>query len=723
MKHWKIEIDSDGIALITFDMADRRINTLDAETLEEFAALVARIKADAAIRGVVLASAKAGTFCAGGDFTHLETFAGPPEAGTEAETLTRDVARLTEAQALFRTLETCGKPVACAIEGTALGGGAELVTACHYRVASDGPEAKIGLIEASLGLLPAGGGTQRLPRIVGIRAALPLLLESKIIGAAEALKIGLVHALVPLGETVAAARNWVREHGDPVQPWDKKGYAVPGGGPYVQANSEAIAVAAALSRQRYHGNYPAQGHILTAVYEGTQLPFDAGLRIEMREFIKAARSPQARSILRTKVVSPREIRNGANRPLGIPVRRFHKAVVIGAGLMGSGIAHAQAAAGIETVLIDVTQEAADKGKAHVRAALEKAIARGRSSPDAADAILARITATTDYDRVADADIVIEAVFEDRAVKAEVARRAEAKLAPGAVLASNTSTLPITGLAAASARPESFIGLHFFSPVERMELVEIIRGERTNDATLAAAFDYVAAIRKTPIVVKDSRGFYTSRTISMYLEEPCEMLAEGIAPAIVENIGQMTGMPVGPLSLPDAIGLELPYHVLQQTRRDLGDAYVPSAADAILHKLVVEHGRHGRRNGKGFFDYAEDGKTKSLWPGLADIAKPTLTDAFDERVKTDLKNRILYRMALEAAKCLEEGVLADPREADVGATLGFSFPLWTGGPLSLIDQVGVAAFVAQCDRLADLYGERFRPGRKLREMAASGERFY
>lgn len=723
MKNWKLDVDQDGIALVTFDMADRSVNTLNPETLDELREIVERIRADGAIKGAIFASAKPGNFCAGGELTFIRSMVGPAVPGKEAETLAEDVARLTEEQTLFRELETCGKPIAGAIEGQALGGGAELLLAFHYRVASDSPTVRIGLIEGSLGILPAGGSTQRLPRIVGIKAALPLLLDSKIIDAAEAAKIGLVDLVVSDGQAIHAARAWLRAGGNPVQPWDKKGYAVPGGGPYANGNSDALAVAAAMSRQKYFGNYPAQEHLLSALYEGIQVPFDAGLRIEMREFIKAARSPQALSIIRTQKLSPREIRKGANRPAGYPVREFKKAAVIGAGLMGGGIAHAQAAAGIETVLIDMTQEAADKGKDHVRASLDKAVKRGRSTRAEADAILGRILATTDYEAIAGADIVIEAVFEDRGVKADVTRRAEARLAPGAIMASNTSTLPITGLAEASARPENFIGLHFFSPVDRMELVEVIRGEQTSDETLAASLDYIAAVGKTPIVVKDSRGFYTSRTITAYLEEPCEMLIEGVAPAIVENIGEMTGMPVGPLSLPDAIGLELSYHVLRQNRLESDNSAAPTAAETVLHTLVVEHGRHGRRNGKGFYDYSEDGKTKSLWPGLSELSEPTLTDAFDDQVKRDLKNRILYRMSLEAAKCLEEGVISDPREADVGANLGFGFPAWTGGPLSLIEQVGIPAFVEHCDRYADRYGERFRPGAMLREMAASGKTFY
>lgn len=724
MNHWRIDVDGDGVALVTFDMAGSKVNTLGADTLAEFATIIERIRSDDAIRGVVIASAKAGQFCAGGDLTHIKSFAGPGEPGKEAETIAADVARMEKDTALFRGLETCGKPVACAIEGAALGGGAELALACHHRVASDSPKVVLGLPEGGLGILPGGGGTQRLPRLVGIRAALPILMQGITKTGAEALKIGWVDQLVPAGEAVSAARQWVLGCEDPVQPWDKRGFELPGGGPYVQANSEAIAMAAAMSRQKFYGNYPAQEAILSCVYEGTQVPIDAGLRIEMREFIKTVRTPQALAMIRTQFLSPREIKSGANRPVGPAVRTFTKATVLGAGLMGAGIACVQAQAGIETILIDRTQEAADRGKAYTAKYLGKMVERGRMAQDKADAILARITPTTDYALVKGSQIVVEAVFEDREVKAEVTRLAEAELASDGIMASNTSTLPITGLATASVRPENFIGLHFFSPVERMDLVEIIRGERTSDEALAAAFDYVAAIGKTPIVVRDSRGFYTSRTISRYLDEPCEMLVEGIAPAIIENIGLMTGMPMGPLSLPDAIGLELAYHVLQQTKRDLGDAYQASPTDTVLQMLVEQHGRQGRRNGKGFFDYSEDGKDKTLWPGLAELAAaPTLTDAFPEDVKEELKKRILYRMSLEAAKCMEEGVIQDPREADVGGTMAFGFPKWTGGPISLIDQVGVARFVEECDALADRHGERFRPGSMLRKMAAEGATFY
>ncbi len=721
MKHWTIEIDADGIALALFDMAGSRANTLSNESIAELGEIVARVRDDAAIKGLVIASGKPGNFCAGGDLPDLDQLAGPPDPARAQQILAADFDRFSRGHAMFRALETSGKPVACAIEGLALGGGVELAMACHYRVVG-GEKAKLGFPEVSIGLMQGGGGTQRLPQLVGVQAALKMLLDPRPITAAEAHKIGLVNALVPAGEAIAAARSWIVGGGDAVQPWDKKGAKIPGGAPHQPGVSDGIAVATAMSRKMLFGNYPAQKNILSAVYEGTLAPFDAALRIETRYFVKTLRSPEAKAMIRSLFTSPKQLAGGANRPAGVPQATFDKVTVLGAGLMGAGIAYVQAAAGIDSVLIDRTQEAADKGKDYARKVTAKAVERGQMSQDKADALLARITATTDYAQVKGSRLVVEAVFEDRAVKAEVTQLAEAQIDAHAIMATNTSTLPITSLATASERPENYIGLHFFSPVERMGLVEIIRGDKTSDATLAAAFDYVAAIGKTPIVAKDARGFYTSRTITKYLDEPCEMLAEGIAPAIIENIGKSTGMPMAPFALADAIGLELPIHVRSQTKADLGDAFVPSKADEILGALVA-HGRLGRRNGKGFYDYSEDGRDKSLWAGLSSIAEPTVTDAFDSTLQRDLRNRMLYGLALEAAKCIEEGVITDPREADLGALMAFGFPSWTGGPISLIDMLGVQAFVEQCDRLADQCGERFRPGTMLRDMARDGRSFY
>jgi 3-hydroxyacyl-CoA dehydrogenase/enoyl-CoA hydratase/3-hydroxybutyryl-CoA epimerase len=722
MKCWTLDIDADGVALALLDTPGKRVNTLGDDSIAELATIVDRVSSDETVKGLVLASAKTGNFCAGGDLPDLDRLVGPPPPAHVAETLEADFQRFSQGHAIFRKLETNGKPVACAIEGAALGGGAELALACHFRVGG-GERVSLGFPESAIGLMPGGGATQRLPRIVGVQGALKLLLDAKPVDGAEAHKLKLLDELVPAGDAIGAAKRWILGGGDAVQPWDRKGAKIPGGAPYVGGVSDTIAATTAMSRKMMFGNYEAPKNILSAVYEGTLAPFDAALRIETRYFVKTLRSPQARAMVRSLFFSPRELTSGANRPEGVPKSTFTKVTVLGAGLMGAGIANVQAGVGIETVLIDRTQEAAEKGKAYSRKVTDKAVARGRMSQAAADELLAQIVPTTDYAEVAGSELVIEAVFEDRAVKAEVTRIAEARLSDSAIFASNTSTLPITGLATASARPENFIGLHFFSPVERMGLVEIIRGERTSDATLAAAFDYVAAIGKTPIVAKDSRGFYTSRTITKYLDEPCEMLMEGIAPAIIENIGRMTGMPMAPFALSDAIGLELPLHVRAQTKADLGEAFVRSTADDVLETMVREHGRLGRKNGKGFYDYSEDGRDKRLWPGLASVAPPRITDAFDPVLQRDLKNRLLYSMALEAAKCIEEGVITDPREADLGALMAFSFPSWTGGPISLIDQVGVTAFVAECDRLADRYGERLRPCAMLRQMSAAGRSFY
>jgi 3-hydroxyacyl-CoA dehydrogenase/enoyl-CoA hydratase/3-hydroxybutyryl-CoA epimerase len=723
MSSWTVDKDADGIVLVLFDVPDRPVNTLGDESIREFSAIVDRIAGDSTVKGVVIASGKPGTFCAGGEIGDLDTVVGPPPAGEEAVVLAADYARFSRENELFRKLETCGKPVAAAIEGVALGGGAELALACHYRVAADSPAVKIGFPEVTAGMHPGGGGTQRLPRLVGIQAALKLLLDGRPIKVEEAKKIGFLNALAPPGGTVEAAKQWIRGGGEAVQPWDKKGAKIPGGAPHAPGVSDIFAVSTAMIRKQQFGNYPAPMNILSAVYEGSQVPIDAALRIETRYFIKTMRSPQAKAMIRSLFQSPKEIKAGISRPAGLPKAEISKASVIGAGLMGAGIAYVQAKAGIVTTLLDRTQEAAEKGKDYARKVTAKAIARGEMTQAAADALLARILPTTDYADLAGSALVIEAVFEDRAVKAAVTREVERHISADAIIGSNTSTLPITGLAEPAARPENFIGLHFFSPVERMGLVEIIRGEKTSERTLATAMDYVGLLRKTPIVVRDARGFYTSRTIVKYSDEPCEMLLEGISPALIESIGRMIGMPMAPFTLADVIGLDLAYHVRQQTKADLGDAFVPTASDQVLEFLVERHGRLGLKNGKGFYDYSEDRKEKTLWRGLSELGKPKVLDAFDGAVQTELKNRLLYSMALEAARCVAEDVVADPREADVGALIGFGFPSWTGGPISLIDMVGTKAFVAECDRLAAAHGSRFSPPNMLRRMAEENRGFY
>ena len=726
MDNFKIDIDADGVALVTFDAAGRSMNTLTAQVLRELGEVVERIRTDAAIKGAVIASGKASGFCAGADLAELGgglTGGGADAGGADREAALKGVFDQVYAiNQVFRALETCGKPMAAAVAGLALGGGLELALACHHRVVADDPKIKLGLPESKVGLLPGGGGTQRLPRLIGLMNAAPLLLEGKEVRPAEAKSLGFVDQLAPKGEEVALAKQWVKT-GDPVARWDKKDFKIPGGGPYHPAGIQMFIMGNAMLHAKTYGNYPAQENILRCAYEGLQLPIDAALRVESRYFTRTLMTPQAKAMVRTLFLSMQALNKGAARPAGAPKSDAKKVAVLGAGMMGAGVAYVQALAGIETVLIDQTQEAADKGRAHAADLLAKGVKRGKMSQEKADGVLALITATTDYAQVKGADLVVEAVFESREVKAEVTRKAEAQLAEDAVFGSNTSTLPITGLAEVSVRPTNFIGIHFFSPVDKMGLVEIILGEKTGDETLAKAIDYVLKIKKTPIVVNDSRGFYTSRCFSTFLQEGMEMLSEGIAPAIIDNVGRMTGMPRGPLEMHDDVALDLSYKIATQTARDLGDAYKAPAYQGVLETMVTQQHRYGRKNGKGFYDYpAEKGARKTLWPGLSDLQPVTVGEA-EPDVVAELKARLLARQAVEAARCFEEGVITDPRQADVGSILGWGFAPWTGGVVSYMDSFGSKRFVELLDRLAAAYGERFAAPRLLRDMAASGESFY
>jgi len=720
---FKFAVDNDGIATATFDVPGRSMNTLTAAALKDITAIAERVKTDAAIKGLVITSGKPTGFCAGADIGEMEGNAGVKAAElTENEKLNRQFEGAFGFNRVLRGLETCGKPVAAAINGLALGGGLEVTLACHYRVVGDNPKIQLGLPEAKIGLLPGAGGTQRLPRLIGAMNALPLILEGKPSTPQEALKLGFVHAVVPAGTEVGAAKEWIKTKGDAVQPWDKKDFKIPGGTPHSPGGGTAFVMGNAMLRKQSYGNYPAQLSIMKCVYEGIQVPIDAGLRIESRYFAALSAHPTAKNMMRSLFLSMQELGKGARRPKDEAPTDAKKVGIIGAGMMGAGIAYVQAVAGIETVLIDQTIEAAEKGKSYAAGLLAKQVERGKMAKEKADGILALITPTTDYAALKGADLVVEAVFENRDIKATVTKAAEAVIPETAVFGSNTSTLPITGLAEASIRPESFIGIHFFSPVDKMGLVEIILGKKTNPHAVAVAVDYVKKIKKTPIVVNDSRGFYTSRCFGTYVAEGQEMLAEGIAPAIVDNVGRMTGMPRGPLELADDVALDLAYKVREQTKKDLGSAYVAGPSDALIEALVVKEGRLGRKNGKGFYDYPANKGPKTLWPGLSDLVKIKTTEAEPAAVD-ELKKRFLYRQAVEAARCYAENVVTDPRDADVGAILGWGFAPWTGGPISLIDTVGLKKFVEECDRMAQAYGARFAPPQLLRDMAAKGETFY
>ncbi|OMT95155.1 3-hydroxyacyl-CoA dehydrogenase NAD-binding domain-containing protein [Burkholderia pseudomallei] len=702
-------LDDDGIATLSWNLPARSQNVLNGESCEAFFAAAARALQDAAVKGMLVTSAKP-DFIAGGDLEWLQ-------ASDSAETL---FARTCELHRALRALETGGKPVAIAMPGSALGGGLEIALAGHYRVAADNPKARFGLPEVTLGLLPGGGGTQRLPRLVGVQASLPLLLEGKRLKAADALAAGILHAVVPAGEEIAAARAWLLDarRRTATQPWDAKGFRIPGGALTHPSVQQVFMAANALARQKTYGNYPAVASILSCVYEGLLTDLDTGLKTEARYFVKAVLSPEAKAMIRTLFFGMNEANKLAARPAGVPTQRYRKVGVLGAGMMGAGIAYVSAKAGLDVVLIDTGEEAAARGKDYSRKLVDKQVQRGRLAREKADALLAKIVPTTDFARLDGAQLVIEAVFEDRAIKADVTRRSEAVLAPDALFASNTSTLPITGLAQASARPANFIGLHFFSPVDKMPLVEVIVGRDTSEATLARALDYVKTIGMTPIVVNDSRGFYTSRVFSTYVLEGLAMLAEGVAPALIENAGLLAGMPVGPLALTDEVSSELIHKITRQTRADLGDAYVARPGEDVAARMV-ELGRLGRKAGLGYYDYPASGGKKALWPGLAQ----EFPLAAEQPDVAALIERLVTVQAVETARCLEERVLTTARDADVGAILGWGFPAFRGGPASYIHGVGVDAFVATCDRLAARHGARFAAPALLREMAAQGRSFY
>jgi len=694
------QVDHDGVATICWNMPDRAVNVMNAGSLEAFGGCVDQAAADGHVRGVIITSAKQG-FVAGAD---LESF--PRMEARQARE------QLRRTNHTLRKMEICGKPFVAAINGTALGGGYEICLACHHRIAGDEPGSEIGLPEVQLGLLPGAGGTQRLPRLIGIRSALPLLLEGKKLRPREALEAGLVDAVVPAAELLSSARAWILgANAKAVQPWDTRGFRIPGGAPMSPAGMETFAAASAMLRARTMGLYPAPLDILSCVYEGCAVDIDTGLKIEERYFLHVFGTPEARNLIRL-FFSRGELNRLAARPRGVPAQPFSKVGVLGAGMMGSGIAYVCAAAGLEVALLDATPDIAARGKAHSAKLLD------RKTADARDAFLARIHPTTDYADLAGCELAIEAVFENREIKADVTRKAEAVLGPNAILASNTSTLPITGLAEAAARPENFIGLHFFSPVDKMPLLEIIRGRKTSDECLARAMDLARRIRKTPIVVRDSRGFYTSRVFRTYLYEGLAMLCDGIPPALIENAGRMAGMPVGPLALADEVSLDLMHHIRKQTMEDLGAVFRPERGDSVLRSMVEEHDRLGKKTGKGFYNYPP-GEKKRLWPELKNWF-PYSSDQIDIE---ELIKRFLYVQSLEGVRCLEEAVVGDPRHADVGSVLGWGFCPAKGGVISHVDTVGIARFVGECRRLEARWGERFAVPELLSQMAAKGESFY
>jgi 3-hydroxyacyl-CoA dehydrogenase/enoyl-CoA hydratase/3-hydroxybutyryl-CoA epimerase len=723
MANFKLDVDGDGIAVITWDMADRSMNVVTTGVIEELGALVDKVATDSAIKGAVATSGK-DAFCGGADLTMLEgmgaVFANLVRTKGEEAAAAFVFDESRKLSQVYRRLETSGKPWVCALNGTAMGGGFEFALACHYRVATDNPRTRLGLPEIKVGLFPGAGGTQRVARMLPPADALQFLLKGEQLKVDRAKAMKLIDAVVPQGDLIKAAKDWIKAGGKAKAPWDTEGFRLPGGPVYSKAGMMTFPAANAIYRRETYDNYPAARAILQVVYEGLQVPFDTALRIESRWFAKILRSPEAAAMIRSLFVSMQELNKGARRPANEPPTSLKKIGVVGAGFMGAGIAQVSAAAGLQVVMIDRDQETAEKGKAALHKALSDRVMKGRMKGAERDEWLARILPTADYAALKDCDLVIEAVFEDRKVKSEVIAKIQAVIGDKAIFASNTSTLPISSLASEFKDPARFIGIHFFSPVDRMMLVEIILGKQTGSKALAAALDYVRGIRKTPIVVNDSRGFYTSRVVGTYIREGHLMLTEGVPAAMIENVGRMAGMPVGPLALNDEVAVDLAWKILKATEADLGAKAIDARQKTLLREMVEKRGRFGRKNGKGFYDYPANGP-KKLWPELVDFQLKQLDP--DKIDIEELKLRLLGIQALETSRCFEEKVLTDVREADVGSILGFGFAPFSGGTLSWIDMMGTKRFVELCRKLDKKFGARFAPNKLLLDLAQRGEGFY
>jgi 3-hydroxyacyl-CoA dehydrogenase/enoyl-CoA hydratase/3-hydroxybutyryl-CoA epimerase len=722
-QNFRFDLDADGVALITWDMPGRSMNVLTPEAIEELNALIDKVAASAAIKGAVVTSGKA-TFSGGADLAMLQgmghEYARVAKAEGEEAAMRVFFDRSRQLSLIYRKLESCGKPFAAAINGVCMGGAFELALACHYRIVADSDKARVGLPEIKIGLFPGAGGTQRVARLMPTADALQMLFRGDHLKPAAAKKMGLIHDVAPLDEIVARAKEWVKANPGAKAPWDDPKFKAPSGKVFSPAGMMIWPPANAILRRETYDNYPAAKAILASVFEGLQLPIDLALAVESRYFAKILRSKEAAAMIRSLFISKGELDKGVRRPAGVAPTNLRKIGVLGAGFMGAGIAYVAANAGLEVILIDRDQESADKGKAHSEKLVSNQIAKGRAKSADRDALLARIHATPDYSALKGCDLVVEAVFEDRGVKKEATEKAQAVLGGEVIFASNTSTLPIASLAETAEKPENFIGVHFFSPVDKMMLVEVIMGAKTGPRALATALDFVRAIKKTPIVVNDCRGFFVNRCVTNYMVEAHKMLMEGVPPAMIDNAARMAGMPVGPLALNDEVGVDLSWKILQAAKKDLGPQAVDADQEKLIEALVVKEQRFGRKNGKGFYDYPAVG-AKTLWPGLADIAGKALDpDAIDVQ---ELKDRFLYTAALEAARCIEEGIVIDPREADLGSILGFGFAPFSGGVLSLIDGMGAKAFVARAEALAVQHGKRFAPGAQLKAMAAKGETFY
>ncbi len=716
-------IDRGGVATITWDLPERSMNVLNMEGIADLEAAIDAALADAAVRGIVITSGKP-DFAGGMDLNiiaKMKESAGADPARGLFEGLMRmhGLLRRIERAGMDPKSHKGGKPIAAALPGTALGIGLEIPLACHRIFVADNPKARIGLPEIMVGIFPGMGGTTRLVRKMGVMAAAPYLLEGKTLDPKRAKGAGLIDEVVPAGELLDAAKAWVlaATDADIVKPWDAKGYRMPGGAPYSAAGFMTYVGSSAMVNGKTQGVYPAAKAMLSAAYEGALVPFDAALKIEARWFTNVLMNPSSSAMIRSLFINKQALEKGAVRPAA-PDQTVRKLGVIGAGMMGAGIAYVAANAGIEVVLIDRDQEAADRGRAHSEALLDKGVTRKRVTPEKKAEVLGRIAATPDFAALDGCDLVVEAVFEDVGVKAETTRRAEAHLPQDAIFATNTSTLPIGELAKASGAPSEFIGIHFFSPVDKMMLVEIIRGRETGDRAVAKALDFVRQIRKTPIVVNDARFFYANRCIIPYINEGVRMIAEGVEPALIENAAKQLGFPLGPLQLVDETSIDLGVKIAKATKAAMGDAYPESPSDDVLFRLA-ELGRLGRKTKAGFYAYDDKGKREAIWPELRAMWPPRA----EQPEVTEVQHRLAMIQTLEAVRALEERVLTDIREGDVGAILGWGYMPWSGGPFSWLDMLGAGKAVEICDGLAATAGPRFAVPALLREMAEKGETFY
>lgn len=700
--------NEDNIVILTFDSPNQSANTMNADFRTALDEVVVQLQADEDIAGIIFRSAKK-TFFAGGDLDEL--IQATPEHATEFFNM------IEEMKAKLRYIETRGIPVVAALNGTALGGGWEIALCAHHRIALNDPKSKFGLPEVTLGLLPGGGGIVRSVRLLGLQNAFPLLMEGKQFGVDKAVSLGLIHEVADsIDELLKKAIAWIKANPKSQQPFDVKGYKIPGGSPSTPAVAQMLAIAPAMLRDKTKGCYPAPEAIMSAAVEGAQVDVDTALTIESRYFTYLATSQISKNMIGTFWHGLNAIKSGASRPQDIEKWKATKVGILGAGMMGAGIAYATASTGIPVVLKDISLEAAEKGKSYSQKLLDKKVAQGRLSAEKRDQFLSLIQTTASNEDLAGCDLIIEAVFENPALKAQVTQEAEQYLISNGVMASNTSTLPITELAQASKNDQNFIGLHFFSPVDKMQLVEIIKGKNTSAETLAKAFDFVQQIGKLPVVVNDSRGFFTSRVFGTFVQEGLRLLAEGVHPARIEMAALKAGMPVGPLAIQDEVSLTLSEHVANERYKALeaqGQTITKSPADEVIHSMIHEFNRKGKAAGQGFYDYPADAK-KQLWSGLSYWKKD------NDISEQEMIDRFLFVQALDTVRCLEEGVLESVVDANVGSIFGIGFAAWTGGAVQFLNQYGLAKAVTRAKVLENKYGERFKAPQLLKDRAAHGQ---